>query len=242
MEAAIRQEVWFERVRAGLSSLLRFFDEESDWARFLVLDASIATLALSERRHRVLATLAQLLEREAHTETLASPSHLLTAELVVGGIFSVLRTRILGHSEEPFAGLAPSLWAFIAAQYPGPGGCVEQRALATGRTESEPRVRRLPVRATYRTTRVLSAIGASPRLSNRDIADAAGLSDEGQTSKLLRRLERRGLVENVGLGQAFGGANAWILTSYGKEVLEATRHSLVPGAGAVMGRRVRGAA
>ena len=82
----------------------------------------------------------------------------------------------------------------------------------------------------------------SPRLSNRDIADAAGLSDEGQTSKLLRRLERRGLVENVGLGQAFGGANAWILTSYGKEVLDATRHSLVPGAGAVGGRRVRGAA
>jgi hypothetical protein len=187
----------------------------------------------------VLGAVARLLEREAHTETLASSSRLLTAELVVGGVFSVLRARMLQQTDEPFAGLAPSLWAFIAAQYPGPAGCVGQRGRTAKRTEGEPQVARLPVRATYRTTRVLNAIGASPRLSNRDIADAAGLSDEGQTSKLLRRLERRGLVENVGLGQAFGGANAWILTSYGQEVLEATRHSLVPGAGVVSAQRTR---
>jgi AcrR family transcriptional regulator len=242
IDSASRQEVWFERVRAGLSALLRFFDEEPGWARLLVLDQSIATHALAERRSRVLATLAHLLEREAHTETLASTSRLLTAELVVGGVVSLLRTRMLGHSEDPFVGLAPSLWTFIAAQYPGPGGCVEPSGLAAERSLSEPQFRRLPVRATYRTTRVLSAIGGSPRLSNRDIADAAGLSDEGQTSKLLRRLERRGLVENVGLGQAFGGANAWILTGYGEEVLEATRHSLVPGAGVVMAQRARGLA
>jgi hypothetical protein len=89
---------------------------------------------------------------------------------------------------------------------------------------------------------VLNAIGDSPGLSNRDIADAAGLTDEGQTSRLLRRLEQRNLVQNVGVGHAYGGANAWLLTGYGQRVLEATRHSLVPGAGAVSGRRVRGAA
>ena len=44
------------------------------------------------------------------------------------------------------------------------------------------------------------------------------------------------------VGHAYGGANAWLLTAYGERVLDATRHSLVPGAGAVMGRRVRGAA
>ena len=98
------------------------------------------------------------------------------------------------------------------------------------------------MRATYRTTRVLSAIGASPRLSNREIADAAGLSDEGQTSRLLRRLEQRGLVQNVGLGQPWGEANAWLLTANGERVLDATRHSLAPGAGAVMGAEDRGAA
>jgi DNA-binding IclR family transcriptional regulator len=100
----------------------------------------------------------------------------------------------------------------------------------------------VPVRTTYRTTRVLCAIGDSPGLSNREIAEAAGLADEGQTSKLLRRLERRGLVENFGIGQTYGGPNAWSLTAYGEHVREATRHSLVPGAGAVAGRRVRGPA
>ena len=100
----------------------------------------------------------------------------------------------------------------------------------------------MPVRVTYRTTRVLNAIGESPGLSNRDIAEAAGLTDEGQTSRLLRRLEQRHLVQNVGVGQAYGGANAWLLTAYGERVLDATRHSLVPGAGAVVRRRVRGAA
>jgi hypothetical protein len=147
---------------------------------------------------------------------------------------------MLGSAKEPLGGLASTLWAFVAAQYPGPRRGVEQRAAE--RAESGPQLTRLPVRATYRTTRVLSAIAGSPRLSNRDIADAAGLSDEGQTSKLLRRLQRRGLVENVGLGQAFGGANAWILTGYGEEVLEATRHSLVPGAGVVTLNRIRGLA
>ena len=159
----------------------------------------------------------------------------------MGGVFSAIRARILERPSEPFSGLAPSLTAFIVAPYQGSGESLELSADA-GRDESTPRNSCLPVRATYRTTRVLSAIGAAPRLSNREIADAAGLSDEGQTSKLLRRLERRGLVENVGLGQAYGEANAWLLTGYGERVLAATRSSLAPGAGAVVRRRVRGAA
>jgi hypothetical protein len=97
---------------------------------------------------------------------------------------------------------------------------------------------RAPVRTTYRTTRVLNAISESPGLSNRKIAQAAGLTDEGQTSKLLRRLQQRGLVANFGLGQQ-GGANAWQLTANGERVLDATRQSLAPGAGAVSGRGVR---
>jgi hypothetical protein len=161
--------------------------------------------------------------------------------MVVGGVFSAIRAHMLERPSEPLAGLAPSLTAFIVAPYQGSRESTEPCADAGG-DESATRHACLPVRATYRTTRVLSAIGASPRLSNREIADAAGLSDEGQTSKLLRRLERRGLVKNVGLGQAYGEANAWLLTGYGESVLGATRSSLAPGAGAVVRHRVRGAA
>ncbi len=61
---------------------------------------------------------------------------------------------------------------------------------------------RLPVRATHRTMLVLRAIAAAPYSSNRQIAQSAGLSDEGQTSKLLARLALRGVIENVGVRSA----------------------------------------
>ena len=246
-DAASREACWVDRLRAGITALLAFFDEEPVWARFLILETSLAGNTVAERRNQALSDLAGAIRLEAGKETdnaRTSPrASELTAELIVGGAFSVLRTRMLAGARKPFAELAPSLIAFALAPYqgsraelvPGPGSGDEV-------IERGMEARRLPVRTTYRTTRVLSTIGDSPGLSNREIAEGAGLSDEGQTSKLLRRLERRGLVENVGLGQSHGGPNAWLLTRHGERVLTATRHSLVPGAGAVIGRRVRGAA
>jgi hypothetical protein len=256
-----REDNGLERVRAGLVSLLSFLDEEPCWARYLILDPPTAPADVLERRRRALAALARALEAETEKaqaneiqdqalrehERAGSESSVrssaLTAELIVGGIFSVLRTRMLESPRGPFVELAPALMAFIMVPYHGFGSSRDvQVRSGTQPEEDGSRRERLPVRATYRTTRVLSAIGASPRLSNREIADAAGLSDEGQTSRLLRRLEQRGLVQNVGLGQPWGEANAWLLTANGERVLHATRHSLAPGAGAVMGRRIRGAA
>jgi hypothetical protein len=153
---------------------------------------------------------------------------------------AVLCRRIHEEPHTPFVELAPSLMAFIMAQYPGASANIDTGREAAKELDSH--LQRFPVRVTYRTTRVLDAIADSPGLSNRDIAEAAGLTDEGQTSRLLRRLEQRSLVQNVGLGQTYGGSNAWLLTGYGERVLDATRHSLVPGAGTVMSRRVRGAA
>ena len=180
-------------------------------------------------------------QAEANSSGWFVPAAELTAELVVGGVYSVLQSRMLENPREPFAELLPSLTAFVIAPYPGSGRTLDVGQTGTG-NELEARAHRVPVRTTYRTTRVLSAIGDSPGQSNREIAEIAGLTDEGQTSRLLRRLEQRSLVENVGLGHAYGGANAWLLTPYGERVLKATRHSLVPGAGAITGRRVRGAA
>ena len=98
------------------------------------------------------------------------------------------------------------------------------------------------MRATYRTTRVLETIADRPRSNNREIADAAGLRDEGQTSKLLSRLERRGLIENVGLGAAYGEPNEWLLTGAGGRVLNAVGPLAVADAGRPRGRLLRGGA
>ncbi len=54
--------------------------------------------------------------------------------------------------------------------------------------------------------------------SNRELARAAGVKDEGQISKLLRRLEDHGLLENIGPVTA-GAPKAWQLTPRGEGVL-----------------------
>ena len=59
----------------------------------------------------------------------------------------------------------------------------------------------------------LSGRGSDP--SNREVATFAGVSDPGQISKLLRRLERLGLLVNTGAGHAKGEPNAWALTTRG---------------------------
>ena len=83
------------------------------------------------------------------------------------------------------------------------------------------------LRLTHRTARVLEGIaelsgrGADP--SNREVATFAGVTDPGQISKLLRRLERLGLLVNTGAGHAKGEPNAWALTPKGQRVTQSIR-------------------
>jgi AcrR family transcriptional regulator/DNA-binding MarR family transcriptional regulator len=79
----------------------------------------------------------------------------------------------------------------------------------------------LNMRLTYRTLQVLSAIATAPGASNREIADHAGVHDQGQMSKLLARLERLGLIDNTNPGQPSGEPNAWTLTPQGRGVAQA---------------------
>jgi DNA-binding MarR family transcriptional regulator len=208
-EAGRPQRGWRDRVRASLIASLEFCDAEPAWARLLMLEPPLATVAVAESRQQALRALAAALASETHPDTSASraftPAPQLAAELVVGGIFSAVRGQMLDRPRHSVAGLAPSLMSFILTSYA---------------TVDAPAEISLPVRATYRTTRVLCAIAEAPRSNNREIADAAGLRDEGQTSKLLSRLEQRGLIENVGLGAAYGEPNEWLLTEAGRGMLK----------------------
>ena len=248
-EAAGREASRLGRIRAGLVALLGFFDNEPQWGRLLLIDAPAGCEL--ECRRRAQGVLGELLGEECGelivpTELLPAPA--LMSDLILGGVFSVIRERMLDSIDGPLTELAPSLMSFIITPYLG------QSAVSTGLTGAPPAgagepegetssgLAELPIRATYRTTCVLRAISSAPRSSNREIAQAAGLTDEGQTSKLLSRLEQRGLIENVGLGAAHGEPNAWLLTPAGRRVVQAIGHGFALGA-AVQGiRRVRGAA
>jgi hypothetical protein len=76
----------------------------------------------------------------------------------------------------------------------------------------------IPMRLTYRTALVLQCIAEHPGISNRQVGDRAGVSDQGQISKLLSRLQRLGLTANRCEGYVKGEPNAWTLTSMGVRV------------------------
>ena len=79
------------------------------------------------------------------------------------------------------------------------------------------------MRLTYRTARVLEGIAEHPGSSNRQAGERAGISDPGQVSKLLARLERLGLLANHGSGHVKGEPNAWTLTAKGEMVARSIR-------------------
>jgi DNA-binding MarR family transcriptional regulator len=88
---------------------------------------------------------------------------------------------------------------------------------STARSSADP-FKGLPIRFTYRTALVLATIASDPGASNRHIADCSGIADEGQISRLLRRLQSCELIENGGQGHTKGEPNAWKLTERGEAI------------------------
>jgi AcrR family transcriptional regulator len=96
-------------------------------------------------------------------------------------------------------------------------GSAKAKTTTTAPTPANP-LAGLNMRITYRTLQVLNVIANTPGASNRQIADHAGVHDQGQISKLLTRLERLGLIHNTGQGQPQGAPNAWTLTPHGQQI------------------------
>ena len=66
----------------------------------------------------------------------------------------------------------------------------------------------------------LTYLDTHPNASNREIADAIGMSDEAQASRLLARMDYLGLVENRTCHDR-GTPNAWRLTAEGRRLVAA---------------------
>ena len=104
---------------------------------------------------------------------------------------------------------------------PGPASARKRAAKAPEQLQGErDPLAGTSMRLTYRTARVLECIAGHPGVSNRVVADHAGIADPGQISKLLRRLERLGLTANDGGGHLNGEPNAWKLTPLGDQVAQ----------------------
>lgn len=216
---------WRERIRAGLLALLVFCEEEPSLARLCVVEALAAGPRALERRGEVLDRLLWAVDQgRAERPARVPEPPPLAAEGAVGAVLSVIHRRLVAGGSEPLTGLLGELMSAIVLPYLGFSS--SQRELTCAAPQIKKRKNRshhdplegLDMRITYRTVRVLMVIGSGPGASNREIAAEAGISDQGQVSKLLTRLESLGLVRNDGVGHAKGAPNAWVLTARGLDV------------------------
>jgi len=188
-----------------------------------------------ECRERVLARLAAVLDEGRGEGPRGAECTLVTAEGLVGGALGVVYARLRSSDPGPLTGLLDELMGMIALQYLGPRAARrEQRRAAPApavhhapkagwevgaHAERDP-LDEVNMRLTYRTARVLEGVHERPGASNRQVAESAGITDPGQVSKLLRRLERLGLTVNTGGGHQSGEPNAWKLTPLGGQVAQ----------------------
>jgi AcrR family transcriptional regulator len=231
---------WRERVRGGLWAILSFFDREPALARVCVVQVLRGGPRVLERRDEVLARLAAVLDEGRSESARGEQCTPLTAEGLVGAAFGIVYARLLRGERAPLTDLFGELMGMIVLPYLGSSQARREQArpvpapVAAGSLGAAPGrqgftapvpqgVERDPLagtgmRLTYRTARVLACIAGEPGASNRVVAEHAGVADPGQISKLLRRLERLGLVVNTGGGHLSGEPNAWRLTAQGSKV------------------------
>jgi AcrR family transcriptional regulator len=214
---------WRERIRAALGVLLAFFDEEPALARLCVVESLGAGAKALERRTVIVRRLIAAIDAGRGEAKPGKEALSLTAEGVVGAVLAVIHARLLEAHHGPLSALAPALMSVIVHPYLGQSAAERELHRPAPQIKTTTRARKDPLdgldmRLTYRTVRVLVAIGSNPHASNRGVAEAAGIADQGQISKLLTRLQSLGLIQNGGGGQAKGAPNAWSLTAKGQAV------------------------
>lgn len=258
-DASGSEQSWIEQMRTGLAALLRFFDRQPLLAQLCVVHAAGGGRRVLERRSQVIAELAAAVDRGRQPDGGASAPGAVVSEGVVGAVLAVLYARVLargagtdsdvpnGDVTAPLIELHGELMSMIVLPYLGAAAARKQLAraapppLASQELEAGPIAvpasDQLGARLTYRTVRVLRAIAELPAGSNREVAERAGIVDQGQISKILTRLEYQGLVVNRGgSGPARGSPNSWWLTERG-ETLERDLRERPPANAAPVRRR-----
>ncbi len=253
------QGAWCERIRAGLGALLEYLDDEPGMGALCIVDALGAGPVALERRTQVVGVLIDVVHEGRREAPGATKPSRLTAEGVVGAVLAVLHARLAAGDArsngasarvggarvggarvggaQPMAPLLGPLMGMIVLPYLGQAAAARETCRQSPRRRrvvppSGDPLRELDMRLTYRTVRVLLAIGelvahgAGP--SNRRVAEAAGVADQGQISKLLARLEHLGLIANTGAGPARGEPNVWRLTAKGEEIERTIRRQSEP--------------
>jgi AcrR family transcriptional regulator len=232
--AGANEDLWEAQIRAGLGAALGFLDAEPTLGRLLIVDALAADRRVLEHRGRVVEAMIDVVH-QGGVRPRGVPGRRparIVAEGAVGAVLAVIHVRLYEPGSKPLTSLLGQLMGMIVLPYRGAEAAERELRRRAPRARTLPAaspdpLRGLDMRLTYRTLRVMLAIaelggrGSAP--SSREVADAAGISDQGQISKLLRRLEHLELIANGQQHRGRGASNAWSLTPKGEEVQLAIR-------------------
>lgn len=230
-EAYASERDWREGIRSALACVLAAMQRQPALARVGVIEALAAGEQVLERRALTLDELARVIDRGRRVPDAHEPAA-LTAESVVGGVFSVLYSRLLERDQEPLTELLGSLMSIIVLPYLGEGAARRELSRGTYHVREHPPPRKAQrrdspegrnVRITLRTARALTAIAEHPGASNITVAECTEIIDQGQVSRLLHRLARHGLIENRGPAEPATAKKAWQLTLLGLQIERASR-------------------
>jgi AcrR family transcriptional regulator len=231
LPAYAAERKWCERIRAGLVALLGFLDEEPVVGRLLIVESLACGEKALQRRNNVMAHLVAAVEEGRQKSKAGSELPALTGEGAVGGALSIIQALIVNTDHEPLIQLVNPLMGMIVLPYLGSAAARREldRPIAPRVSNaSDTRLLTDPfkdagMRLTYRTVRVLITVAEQPKASNRTIGEVAGITDQGQISKLLSRLQRLDLITNIGLEPGQGAPNVWLLTATGRRLVDSIR-------------------
>ena len=150
--------------------------------------------------------LAGVVDRAARTRRRPAALPALVAEGVVGATFGVIHARLLELRPEPLVGLLGQLMATIVLPYRGSAAAAKELErpaprppLRAVRRDGDGLSRRplgaaspVDYRLTVRTQMALAAVGGRPGLNNREVSEIIGLADQGQISRMMKRLSDAG--------------------------------------------------
>ncbi len=233
--AFAREDSWVDGVRAALASLLTFFDSEPVLARVMLVEVGAAgTSALKHREHHI-ATLTTLIEdrwgaaQDLGVHPLANPG-------VMAAVLGALHTHLVTGRAEPLTTLLGPLMGIATAPYldqPRTAreitrGHAMARELIARRPKQQPQppsdieipnLLRNP--RAHRARACLHYITQHPHASNRQVAQAIGITKDNHISTLLTCLHHAGLLTKQ--PRPPGKPNKWTPTTYGQQVAAALR-------------------
>lgn len=110
---------WPDNVRAALDAALGYVADANAMARGFAVEATAASLAVTERQYATLETFADLLREGRRFYPQAAQMPPSTERALIGGVASIVSDRLLSEEPQALVDLEPQLAEFLLVPYLG---------------------------------------------------------------------------------------------------------------------------